>query len=398
MAPLFGGGDDMRKISENMQNLSEQIGALQQQLLAKTKEADGLRTQAAQAIGSSVALEDANAQIEVLRNQLAELQKQNQSGADDAALQQAHAQIAALQQQVTTLQALQAAPAAAAPAAPAAAAGLAAGATAWVTRAGGLPLRLRSGPSLDADVIDRLQPGTQLTLMEGPVAAGGTAGGASMRPTAARAGSPAISWCCSPIRAVGAMTESLGVGVVCLHEGRTMLVALDRTTRCHAVAGCDLRAEKIAAARAARPDLFYTTSYDELLARPDVRIVSIFTPDALHAEHVVRAFEAGKDVTCTKPLVPSIADARRVIEAARRTGRRLLVGQSTRFFESFQRQRTAYEHGEIGQIELVDAHYIHRMDWFYKKSPWAASESDWIFLGMSHPIDLVRWYLGRIEE
>ncbi len=54
------------------------------------------------------------------------------------------------------------------------------------------------------------------------------------------------------------MTESLGVGVVCLHEGRTMLVALDRTTRCHAVAGCDLRAEKIAAARAARTDLFYT--------------------------------------------------------------------------------------------------------------------------------------------
>jgi len=45
------------------------------------------------------------------------------------------------------------------------------------------------------------------------------------------------------------MTESLGVGVVGLHEGRTMLIALDRATCCHAVAGCDLREEKIAAAR-----------------------------------------------------------------------------------------------------------------------------------------------------
>jgi predicted dehydrogenase len=194
------------------------------------------------------------------------------------------------------------------------------------------------------------------------------------------------------------MTESRGVGVVGLHEGRTMLIALDRAAHCHAVAGCDLRAEKIAAARAALPDLFYTTSYDELLARPDVQIVSIFTPDALHAEHIVRAFEAGKDVTCTKPLVPSVDDARKLLDAARRTGRQLLVGQSTRFFESFQRQRAAYERGEIGQLELVDAHYIHRMDWFYQKSPWAATESDWIFLGMSHPIDLVRWYLGRVEE
>jgi predicted dehydrogenase len=194
------------------------------------------------------------------------------------------------------------------------------------------------------------------------------------------------------------MEKSLGFGVVGLHEGRTMLVALGRAEHCHAVAGCDLREEKISAARADLPDLFYTTSYDQLLARADVQIVSIFTPDALHAEHIVRAFEAGKDVTCTKPLVPSVADARIVLEAARRTGRKLLVGQSTRFFESFQRQRAAYERGEIGELELLDTHYIHRMDWFYEKSPWAATESDWIFLGMSHPIDLARWYLGRIEE
>src|SRR5262249_9852725 len=43
-----------------------------------------------------------------------------------------------------------------------------------------------------------------------------------------------------------AMEKSLGVGVVGLHEGRTMLVALGRTRHCHAVAGCDLRKEKIA--------------------------------------------------------------------------------------------------------------------------------------------------------
>src|SRR5262249_58448474 len=53
--------------------------------------------------------------------------------------------------------------------------GLAPGATAWVTQAGGLPLRLRSGPGLDQGVIDRLQPGSKMTLQDGPRQADGHA-------------------------------------------------------------------------------------------------------------------------------------------------------------------------------------------------------------------------------
>jgi len=189
-----------------------------------------------------------------------------------------------------------------------------------------------------------------------------------------------------------------GIGVVGLHEGRTLLLALGRARLAYAVAGCDLQNEKIEEARKELPDLFYTTEYAELLKRKDVEIVAIYTPDAMHGEHIVQAFAAGKDVICTKPFVNSLADARKVLEAGRKTGRKVLVGQSTRFFESFVRQRRAYESGEFGELELIDAHYIHRMDWFYEKSPWAATETDWVFLGMSHPIDLVRWYVGHIEE
>ena len=207
--------------------------------------------------------------------------------------------------------------------------------------------------------------------------------------------------------------DQLGVGVIGLHEGRTLLVALNhiipanvglptehitRAPHVRAVAGCDLREEKIAAARHDCPDLFYTTDYDELLKRDDVDIVAIYTPDPLHGEHIVRAFEAGKHVICTKPVVNSVEDARRALEAGRRTGRKLLIGQSTRFFESFQRQRAAYDAGEIGALELLDAHYMHRMDWFYDKSPWATDQTDWVYAGLSHPVDLARWYLGRIEE
>src|SRR5689334_1511571 len=100
------------------------------------------------------------------------MQKQQGTSTNDAALQQAHSQIQALQQQLTALQ-QQNAPSEKASqslsgGAGSAAGGLSAGASAWVTRAGGLPLRMRSGPGLSQSVIDRLQPGTQMTLQDGP--------------------------------------------------------------------------------------------------------------------------------------------------------------------------------------------------------------------------------------
>ncbi len=189
-----------------------------------------------------------------------------------------------------------------------------------------------------------------------------------------------------------------GIGVLGLHEGRTLLVGLERTSYAYAAAGCDLRAEKIEEAKAERPHLFYTNNFDEMLKRQDVDIVAIYTPDSFHGEHIEKAFNGGKDVICTKPLVNSMDDAKRILKAGRETGRKLLVGQSTRFFEPFRRQRNAFEEGYLGELEFVDAHYMHRMDWFYEKSSWALTDSDWIYMGMSHPIDLIRWYLGRIKE
>jgi hypothetical protein len=157
MSPFFGNKDDeMKKVGEDMAKLSEQIGALQQQLNAKTKEADSLRTQAAQNAGASAELKDAQAQIEVLRNQLADMKKQQQASAAAPAAAPAPQQSTGTKVGGVSL------------GTSSTAGGLAVGASAWVTRAGGLPLRLRSGPGLDERILDRLQPGTQMTLQEGP--------------------------------------------------------------------------------------------------------------------------------------------------------------------------------------------------------------------------------------
>ncbi len=191
--------------------------------------------------------------------------------------------------------------------------------------------------------------------------------------------------------------ERLGVGILGLHEGHTLLVALRASGLCRAIAGCDPKKEKREAALAAAPGLFVTDDYEAMLARPDISIVAIYTPDPLHADQIERAFRAGKHVLCTKPLINDPSDAERLRRAAQETGCRLMVGQSTRFGESFQRQRELFASGAYGEVEVVDAHYNHRMDWYYRKSPWTIRETHWAYLGLSHPVDLVRWYLGPIQ-
>lgn len=193
-------------------------------------------------------------------------------------------------------------------------------------------------------------------------------------------------------------SERFGLGVVGLHEGRTALLAALRTSRVRPVAGCDLDSDAIANVRADLPDVSFTTSYAEMLANPEVDIVGIYTPDPLHGQQIIEAFEAGKHVVCTKPVVNDVEIAKRVLEVSRATDRKLMVGQSSRFFESMRRQRAAYERGEIGEVEVVETQYTHRMDWYYDGRPWIAEKSDWVYLGMSHPLDLLRWYLGPIES
>lgn len=193
-------------------------------------------------------------------------------------------------------------------------------------------------------------------------------------------------------------SRRLGIGVVGLHEGHTMLVALRASGLCLAVAGCDLSAEKRAQAELASPGLWTTEKYEDLLARDDVKIVAIYTPDPLHAPQIEQAFKAGKHVICTKPLVNDLSVSEKLKTAAKEHGCRLQVGQSTRFYEPFQRQREDFIAGKVGEVEAVDAHYQHRMDWYYEKSPWTLDQTHWIYLGMSHPLDYLRWYLGPIKK
>lgn len=90
-------------------------------------------------------------------------------------------------------------------------------------------------------------------------------------------------------------------------------------------------------------------SVDELLSRDDVRCVLIASPSRFHAEQAVAAARAGKDVLLEKPIAHSLADADRVIAAAREAGVRLQVGFQRRYDAAYADAYQLVRSGSLGE-------------------------------------------------
>jgi len=96
-----------------------------------------------------------------------------------------------------------------------------------------------------------------------------------------------------------------------------------------------------------------TEDYRELLARPDIDAILIFTPDHWHAKLAVEAMRAGKDVYCEKPLSLTIAEGRLLHDEAARTGRVVQVGTQQRSDLRFLTAVALVQAGRIGQLQRV---------------------------------------------
>ncbi len=192
--------------------------------------------------------------------------------------------------------------------------------------------------------------------------------------------------------------KKLGLGVLGLGEGRSIISAGLHSSMWNVVQLCDLN-EVLGKQRCAEFGLnCFTKSFDELLAHRDVDVVGIYTPDNLHADHVIKALRAGKHVICTKPFLDNLGKAKELIAAVKQTGKHVFVGQSSRFFAPFIRQREHYLTGAFGDLVTIEAYYNADHRWFLKKS-WAKLDSfKWLYGCISHPGDLVRWYLPDIAE
>ena len=197
--------------------------------------------------------------------------------------------------------------------------------------------------------------------------------------------------------------KTIGLGVIGMNPsnmGSTMTLVRDEPDlRYELVAICAKRKDVMTAYAKREGIGFATTDYRELVARDDVDVVCVYTPDALHAAHCLAALEAGKHVVCTKPMVTSLDEAKAVVAAVRAGGRKFLVGQTMRFDRQFGTLRDFVDRGDLGQIMAAEAFYVHDIRPVYDLTPWRLTvPQDFMYGGVTHPVDILRSFLGDVDE
>jgi 1,5-anhydro-D-fructose reductase (1,5-anhydro-D-mannitol-forming) len=137
------------------------------------------------------------------------------------------------------------------------------------------------------------------------------------------------------------------------------------------------------------------TDFGEMLADPEVDAVYIATPNALHADQVVAAAQAGKHVMCDKPLATTAAEARRAVAACEAAGVGLGITFQTRFHDAFVPCRQAIQDGSLGDIRVVQVEMSSGRTLLkgWRTDPALAGLGTINNIGV-HAFDLIRYLLG----
>lgn len=170
--------------------------------------------------------------------------------------------------------------------------------------------------------------------------------------------------------------------------------------RAEIVAFCDVileRAVKAAAEFGNKAKVY--TDYRELVANKEVEVVYVLTPNVSHCEITVASFEAGKHVLCEKPMATTAADAQKMIDAWKKSGKKFTIGYQNRFRPEVQRLKAACERGELGEVYYAKAHAVRRRavpTWGVFPNKALQGGGPLIDIG-THALDLTLWCMDNYD-
>jgi predicted dehydrogenase len=162
------------------------------------------------------------------------------------------------------------------------------------------------------------------------------------------------------------------------------------------------RAASLAGAGAA----LYSDYRKMLDERKDLAAVAVVTPNFLHAEVAVAAFEHGLNVLSEKPMATTVEDANRMIAASEKAHKALQIGLQMRATPIFETARKTVREGAIGQLQFVTGN-LFRGDWNQQSwkytDPRTGTATNWRFLSHTagsslledgvHEIDILNWMI-----
>ena len=167
------------------------------------------------------------------------------------------------------------------------------------------------------------------------------------------------------------------------------------------VAVCDIILENAAELAKEYDAKMYLSIEDLLMIEREIDIVSICTPNGLHAEHCIKSLHAQKHVLCEKPLCISVSDAKKMIAAADDADKKLFVVKQNRYNPPVEAVKALLKDDKLGNILSFQVNCFWNRPHEYYSNTWRGSEKmdgGTLFTQFSHFIDLLFWFLGDVKE
>ncbi|TDH27373.1 Gfo/Idh/MocA family oxidoreductase [Segetibacter sp. 3557_3] len=167
------------------------------------------------------------------------------------------------------------------------------------------------------------------------------------------------------------------------------------------VAVCDIVPEK-ANALAEKFDAVAYTGIDLLIKEErTIDVVSICSPNGLHAQHSIAALRAGFHVLCEKPMAINVNDCGEMIKEAERANRRLFAIKQNRFNPPVAALKDAIDKGILGKIYSIQLNCFWNRNAEYYENTWKGTldlDGGTLFTQFSHFIDLLYWLVGDVKR
>lgn len=150
------------------------------------------------------------------------------------------------------------------------------------------------------------------------------------------------------------------------------------------------------------PDTKRCSSAEEAIRCPGVEWVMVFSPNALHKEHILSAFAAGKHVFSEKPLATTIDDCREIYDAHRRSGKLFATGFVLRYAPIYRKAKEILDSKRLGRIMTIEANEnIAPAHGGYIVCNWRRHSSvagPHILEKCCHDLDLINWFCGSLPS
>jgi predicted dehydrogenase len=157
------------------------------------------------------------------------------------------------------------------------------------------------------------------------------------------------------------VSKKLNVAIVGLEFGKEFIPIYQRYPHTNMYAICQRSRDKLKETGDAFGVETRYADYAELLKDPDVDVVHINTPLQIHADQVVAALEAGKHVGCTIPMATSVADCKRIVVAAEKSGLVYMMMETVVYSREYLFVKELHEKGELGDIQFIRASHQQEM-------------------------------------